>query len=282
MVRAQGGQLVRVAEQRPPAVDRGVHGGLVARVEQQDAGGDHLLLGEPVALVVRGDEPGDEVVAGVLAALGDEFAEVVGELDRRPYRSGGHVLRRVELVHPADVGRPGPERSPVCLRDPQHLRDHRDGQGLGDIGEQIATALRDEPVHQLTGQLGHIRPQLLDRARGERLRHQAPDPGVVRRLQVEHPVVVERVERLVRGGRRGPPEVLVREPVLIRPPEPALPEQRGDVRVVRDEPLVRGLVVLHTAVGAELGVGGVRVGEKRRVPGIEGCHAGTLAREAGF
>ncbi len=106
---------------------------------------------------------------------------------------------------------------------------------------------------------------------------------MVGRLQVEHPVVVERVERLVLLRGRGAAELLVREAVLVRPAEAPVAQQGRDVRVVRDEPLVRGLVVVHAALGPQLGVGGVRVGEERRIPRVErevesSCHGRTLAR----
>src|SRR5437870_6201184 len=45
VVRTQPLQLVRVAEQCPPADQRGVHGGFVAGVEQQHARPDELILG---------------------------------------------------------------------------------------------------------------------------------------------------------------------------------------------------------------------------------------------
>src|SRR6266550_5112386 len=58
-------QLVGVAEERPPAEKRGVHGCLVPGVEQQHAGPDELVLREPFTLVHDLDQLGDQVVARV-------------------------------------------------------------------------------------------------------------------------------------------------------------------------------------------------------------------------
>ena len=147
----------------------------------------------------------------------------------------------------------------------------------------VAAARLHQRRHQLARQLLHVRLEALHRARSERLRHQAADAGVVRRFQVQHAVVVEGVERLVFRRGRGAAEVLVGETVLVGAAEAAVAQQRRDVRVVRDQPLVRGFVVHDPAPGPQFGVRGVRVREERRVPGVESevgssCHAWTLAR----
>src|SRR6476619_2719807 len=133
-------QLVGVAEERPPAEERGVHGGLVAGVEQQHARPDELVLREAFTLVRDLDQLGDQIVAGVLRALACERAQVVRELEARAHRGGLGLCRRVELVHPTDVGGPRAEQMTVRGRYAQHLRDHGDRQRLGDRREQVDLA----------------------------------------------------------------------------------------------------------------------------------------------
>jgi len=159
----------------------------VAGVEQQHAGADQLVLGEPVAVVRDPGEGGDHVVARPLAALPGELAQVVGELDGRPHRGVLRLERRVELVHLAHVGRPGPEQVPVGLGDAEHLRDHGDRERLGHLGDEVAASALGEPGGELGRDLPDPRAERLDHPRGERLGHQPAQPGVDGRLHVEHP-----------------------------------------------------------------------------------------------
>ena len=98
---------VGVAEQRPPAVAGDVHGGLVARVQQQDARADQLVLGEPLAVVDDLRQRADQVVARRRAPVPRRASAGTRRTRRwRARRSARVLLGRVQLVHPADVGRP--------------------------------------------------------------------------------------------------------------------------------------------------------------------------------
>src|SRR6476659_1551917 len=123
-LRAEPLQLVGVAEERPPAEERRVHGGLVPGVEQQHAGPDELVLREPFTLVHDLDQLGDQILARVLRALACERAQVVRELEARAHRGGLRFRGGVELVHPADVGGPRAQQMSIPIGDAQHLRDH--------------------------------------------------------------------------------------------------------------------------------------------------------------
>ena len=96
-----------------------------------------------VSVALVAGERADQVVARVGAARSRaRSAQVVGEL--RPPPATAVVLRlrrRVQLVHPADVGRPGPQQVPVRLGHAEHLRDDGHRQRLGDLGDQVAAAL---------------------------------------------------------------------------------------------------------------------------------------------
>ncbi len=92
-----------------------------------------------------------------------------------------------------------------------------------------AIAVVDQPVDDpLDGG-----PQLLDALRRERLRDEAAQAGVVRRLAVEHPVADDVPEgRLVLGiGRTA--HLLVGGLVQVGPAEATVAQQRVDVRVAR-------------------------------------------------
>ena len=60
------------------------------------------------------------------------------------------------------------------------------GSGNARLADQVDRAVAGrEVVEQLVDHLLHAGPQLLDGARGERLRHQLAQPGVVGRVDVE-------------------------------------------------------------------------------------------------
>jgi hypothetical protein len=101
-------ELVGVAEQRPPSVAGDVHRGLVARVQQEHAGPDQLVLGEALALLEDLGQPRDQVLARMAPALPRELTEVRRELLAGRDRGPGVLVRRVELVHPADLRGPRP------------------------------------------------------------------------------------------------------------------------------------------------------------------------------
>lgn len=92
----------------------------------------------------------------------------------------------------------------------EHLRDDQSGQRHGERADEVhRRSVRDYVVDQLVDDLLRAGPHRLDRASGERTHHQFADPGVLRRVHVQHD---ERVPaRLgehggVRSLRGGPAE----------------------------------------------------------------------------
>jgi hypothetical protein len=242
----------------------------VAGVEQQHAGADQLVLGQTVHLRERADQ----VVAGFTLPGPGQATQVRRELLRRAYGPVGRLPARVQLVHPADVRRPGSQRRAVRRGYPQKLCDHGDRQRLGDGRDEVSTALPDQVRGQPVGEGRHDRAQRLHPARGERGRHQPPQPGVVGRLAVEHPVADHVPERRQVRWVVRPPEVRVGRLVQVRTSEPAVAQQRVHVVVARDQPLVGRLEVPDRRLLTQLRVGGVRVGDERRRPRVELlCHA---------
>ena len=101
------------------------------------------------------------------------------------------------------------------------------------------------------------------------VQHQPSQPRVVGRFEVEHPGVVELVERGVPGRRLRPAELGVGRLVEVGPTEPPVAQQAVDVGVARDEPLVRLVVPQDRMLVAEAPVDRVRVGDERRIGRVE-------------
>ena len=139
-VLAQPLQVVGMTEQRPPPDEGRVHGRLVTGVEDEHARPDQLVLGQGLALVDDLGELGDEVVPRRPAPLPRQSAQVLGELGAGAHGILLGLVRRVQLVHLADVGRPRPKVDAVGLGDAQHLRDDRDRERFGDRREQVELA----------------------------------------------------------------------------------------------------------------------------------------------
>ena len=95
---------------------------------------------------------------------------------------------------------------------PEQLGDDRDRQRLGEVGDEIDLARAREVVDQAIDDRLDAAPHRLDGPRRERLEDKPPDPRVVGRLEVEHPGVVELVERGVPGRRFGPAHLGVASP----------------------------------------------------------------------
>ena len=106
----------------------------------------------------------------------------------------------------------------------------------------------------------------LDRPRRERRQHEPPQPRVIGWLEVEHPGVVELVERGVRCRRLRPAELGVGRLVEVGPTETPVAQQAVEIGMSRDEPLVRLGVPQDRMLVAEAPVDRVRVGDERRDP----------------
>src|SRR3972149_1765841 len=70
----------RGSEKRQNGATDGVGGGLVAGDEQEHAGSQQLAVAQHLALLFSGDKGADQVFARLAAALFDDSAEVVGQL----------------------------------------------------------------------------------------------------------------------------------------------------------------------------------------------------------
>ncbi len=126
------------------------------------------------------------------------------------------------------------------------------GSGSGHIGEQVTAAGRHQAGDQLVRQPVQIGLSC-STVRGVNALETS------RRIRVwsggsrsSIPWSLRTWNGSCSGGRCRPPEILVRVTVLVGSGQLPLPQQRRHVRVVRDQPLVGGLVVVHPAALAQL------------------------------
>ena len=151
-----------------------------------------LLVGE-----AGGDQSGDDVAGGRPALLGGQgvgVVEHVGEgrpgtrVDGPALGVAHGVLRILEADDP--VG-PVEEQLAVLGRHPQHLGQGEDGEVGGQVGGEVARPLGRHPLHRRPGPGPDALGQGVDVAGGEGPGHQAPQPGVFGRVEVEHHAALE-------------------------------------------------------------------------------------------
>ncbi len=146
-------------------------------------------MGERLTVDVGGDERGGQVVGGVFDPVGGELVHQLGELlarvDEGHHRVGalGDVLgiaAREDHVGAAE------DRRVVRGRDTHHVADDLEGEGCGDLGDEVALA---EPGHPVDHPVGDRLDGLLDAGdppRVERGGDDAPQPGVARVVGRDH------------------------------------------------------------------------------------------------
>jgi hypothetical protein len=129
----------------------------------------------------------------------------------------------------------------VRRRRSEHLRDHGERQREGQGVDEIYPAFSLSRVEQAVDQAGNPRPQCLHRPRREGLRYQPTQPGVIRRVAVEHghtagtrgPLAVHLLAQLQERDR-GNVTVLDRQ---------VRPEQPGDIVIAAEQPEPEGVLV---------------------------------------
>ncbi len=125
---------------------------------------------------------------------------------------------------------------------PEDLGDHGDRKDGGEVRDQIGVGRAGEPIDEFRGHLGHPGVELVDRARGETLRHQLPVLRVRRRVDDDHRRRLHRIGHF----RVGPVQQLLnrfRHPHPSRrgDAEPLVPQDFPSDLVVDGDPDERGL-----------------------------------------
>ena len=90
----------------------------------------------------------------------------------------------------------GIEHLAMFVGDSEHVTDDRDRQAERKILDQVHLAFRNDPVERLIDDLLDPRTHVLDPPRGESFHHQPAQPGVVRRILLQHPVAHAAKDRL--------------------------------------------------------------------------------------
>lgn len=197
-----GGWDHTVLEEKGGAVADGVDGGFVACVEEEDAGGDQLVAGEFLAVLFGGDELGDEIIGGFAAAGGDVILEEGDEFFGGFDCGGFDFGRAAGLIHGDHGVRPCKEVRAFAFGHAQKAGDDGDGEGARETVEKIVRAV-GHGGDEFVGKCRDFGGERVDAARGEGAEHEAAQAGVTRRLQFQHGMGFDRVERREMGGRFG-------------------------------------------------------------------------------
>ena len=211
-------------EQRGHGAAQRMDRGLVPRVQQQDRRRRHLAVGQGRILGLRAHEVGQQALARRGAHVLDALPDIG--------REGRRGLRRAllvgacpsGLVHRDHRGGPGEQPRRVGVRHAEQARDGQDRHRAAIGGQQVeGRAVPRRPAGHLVQQAaaGRLDPrgQRGDPPRGEGAQHQPPQAGVPRRLELEHRVALDPVERReVRRHRAGRRRL---------PSEAPVPQERG-------------------------------------------------------
>jgi hypothetical protein len=254
-----------------PRVAQQQHRGLDAGTDQQDQDPDDLLGGQPVGALGRVEQRRHQVVAALAAARHDQLGVVA---DQRPDRLqrfrrqvGGLLVVPVHDRH-AEVA----DHVPVRLGDPDQFGDHLGREPAREVGHHVERSGVQQRLQVPPRDLAQARLQRHDAPLGERVRHQRPHPGVLRRVHRD-----EGEEAL---GVRSPEGRLDAQAVDAGE-APGVTQRRVDVGVAGDRPEVVAVVAEDRVVLAQLRVDRVRVVLNGRVErAVDQGHAGMLPPRA--
>ena len=165
--------------------------------------------------------------------------------------------------------RPVEHSGPEFARDADEVGDDSDRDRRSKVLDEVGAAARLDRVDPLVRQGCDSRPELLYLARDEGAVDEIAEPRVLGRLNFQDRMALERVELGEMGFGRRPTEFLPAHDVQDLPAETAVPQQSRDVGVGGEAPEAVILPEEGGRLGADRGVGGVRVVEEGRVARIE-------------
>jgi hypothetical protein len=185
-------ELAGVIQQGHHSVPDEASRGVVAGHHELEQARQQLLGGE--CFVFGGNQDADQVVGWAVALGLDQLAQVGHDTVRCLHGLRRRVADPSGEQHP----KPGVQEWAVGSRDAQQLADHLERQRVGVSLDEVdggAGAGGVELVKEVAGDHADSRLQRGDPSRHEGPGHQPPQPGVVRRVDVEH------VPRELRSGQ---------------------------------------------------------------------------------
>ena len=259
---AQSTQLGGMTQERERSVADEIDRRFMAGDQEQHAGREQLVLAELVPRLLGGDEAGEQVGARRGASLGDEGAEILGQGSSRPCPTLRHVrFRRQEegVQAPRDVQTPLLETLPIRRRDAEHLADHDDRKGIGEVLDEVHPARALHGVEETVDDLLDPGTQHLYDARGERLVDEAAQARVVGRVAHEHRQTHRRRGSTVAGGYEGLDAFLAQARIA---------QHAHHVFVAGEDPEPER-AAMHRIVGAQAMVGGIRIRHELGIHRVE-------------
>lgn len=193
----------------------------------------------------------------------NEFGEVTADL----LDGAGDAAARATTVpdhHPCPVA----EVVLVLARDTEKVADRVDGEGEGEVVNEVGLALRREAVDEVVSQLLDTRRECGDAPRSERLGDEAAKPGVIRRVDVEQ--MGHQIGAALAGDSGFAFALRVLGVVLGILRQPTVREGLAGIGIAGHQPCfdaARQLGPMDGGVLTEPGVGRIRVGGE--LPGEE-------------
>ena len=187
-----------VEEVDDPVADQ-AGGGVVTGDDQLEQARQQLLLGEPIVVVAGRHEHADEIVRG--AALDGPRRDARASRRSRPTRPRPRAAASRSTAGTAS-GTTGARPARSFVGHAEQLADHAERQRVGEALDEVDHRLGArglELVEQLVGDAFDRRFECGDPGRRERPRHEAAQPRVVGRIDVQHV-----------AGERGPGQSGVR------------------------------------------------------------------------
>ena len=123
--------------------------------QEEEADAEDLVVGEAVPPDLGGGEHGEQVLLGALASVGQLGGEELLDV------LGGDLLVGLDLVDVRALGAQDAvlhleEHGQLGDREPDQAEEDRRGEGLGQVGGELAAAVVDEPVDELVDQLHDV------------------------------------------------------------------------------------------------------------------------------
>ena len=175
-VRAQPGQLVRVAEEGDQSGGDLVGDRFLARHEELEDHGVQLFLGQ-FSAVAGGHQTAEQVVVPVFALVGDDVGDVALEAVQAGLVKGACGVGGADRLH--DLAPVAVEAGGQLLREADGFGEDLEGEVGREAGDEVRGTGLGQGVDQRVGQFLETGAELFDAARGEGVGDEARACGCV-------------------------------------------------------------------------------------------------------